>query len=74
MSRRGDPERIFEAQKAGVRNRLIGNGMQRETADLWLDAWVPEATGRELPRCVAMAPPDGFEPPTPALGRLRSIH
>jgi hypothetical protein len=24
--------------------------------------------------CVAMAPPDGFEPPTPALGRLRSIH
>ena len=21
-----------------------------------------------------MAPPDGFEPPTPALGRLRSIH
>ena len=23
---------------------------------------------------MAMAPPDGFEPPTPALGRLRSIH
>ena len=23
---------------------------------------------------VGMAPPDGFEPPTPALGRLRSIH
>ena len=21
-----------------------------------------------------LAPPDGFEPPTPALGRLRSIH
>jgi hypothetical protein len=21
-----------------------------------------------------VAPPDGFEPPTPALGRLRSIH
>ena len=38
MSRRGDPERIFEAQKAGVRNRLIGNGMQPETADRWLDA------------------------------------
>ena len=52
MARRGDPERIFEAQKAGVRNRLIGNGMQPEAADLWLDAWVPEATGRERPRCV----------------------
>ena len=24
--------------------------------------------------CVAMAPPDGFEPPTQALGRPRSIH
>jgi hypothetical protein len=23
---------------------------------------------------VGLAPPDGFEPPTPALGRLRSIH
>ncbi len=27
-----------------------------------------------LPTWFAMAPPDGFEPPTPALGRLRSIH
>jgi hypothetical protein len=23
---------------------------------------------------LVLAPPDGFEPPTPALGRLRSIH
>ena len=23
---------------------------------------------------LGVAPPDGFEPPTPALGRLRSIH
>ena len=50
MARRGDPERIFEAQKAGVRARLIGNGMQPETADRWLDAWVLEATSLGLPK------------------------
>ena len=26
------------------------------------------------PDCGMMAPPEGFEPPTPALGRRRSIH
>ncbi len=50
MARRSDPERIFEAQRAGVLNRLTGTGMQPETADRWLDAWVLEATGRGLPR------------------------
>jgi hypothetical protein len=50
MSRRGDPERIFQAQRAGVRARLTGTGMQPETADRWLDAWVLEATGLELPK------------------------
>ena len=49
MSRRGDPERILEAQRSGVRGRLMGTGMQPETADRWLDAWVLEATGRGLP-------------------------
>jgi hypothetical protein len=36
----------------------------------------PKATGSPIlwDYCVAMAPPDGLEPPTPALGRLRSIH
>ena len=38
MGRRSDPERIFAAQHHGVRNRLIGDGMQPETADRWLDA------------------------------------
>jgi hypothetical protein len=50
MSRRSDPERIFEAQRAGVRARLTGTGMQPETADRWLDAWVQEAAGRGLPK------------------------
>jgi len=49
MGRRADPERILEAQRAGVRGRLIGTGMQPETVDRWLDAWVLEATGRGLP-------------------------
>jgi hypothetical protein len=45
MTRRGDPARIFEAQRAGVRARLIDNDrMQPETADRWLGAWVPCAS------------------------------
>ena len=50
MGRRSDPELIFEAQRAGVRARLTGIGMQPETADRWLDTWVLEATGRGLPK------------------------
>jgi hypothetical protein len=51
MARRGDPERILEAQRAGVRARLIDNDrMQPETADRWLDAWVLEAATRDLPQ------------------------
>ena len=50
MSRRADPVRIFEAQRAGVRARLAGTGMQAETAERWCDAWVHEATGRGLPK------------------------
>jgi len=51
MGRRSDPERIFEAQRAGVRAPLIGTDrMQPETADRWLDAWVLEAATRALRR------------------------
>ena len=45
-----DPERIFAAQRAGVRARLIGTGMDAETANRWLDVWVLEAATRDLPR------------------------
>lgn len=50
MSRRVDPERIFAARRAAVRARLTGTGMTPETADRWLDAWVLEASTRDLPR------------------------
>jgi len=50
MPRRGDPERIFGAQRAGVRARLIDSDrMQPDTADRWLDAWAIEAATRDLP-------------------------
>jgi hypothetical protein len=49
MSRRGDPERIFDAQRQGVRARLTGTDrIQPETADRWLEAWVLEAATRDL--------------------------
>ena len=35
-------------------------------------AWAEHDTEGQV--CAGVAPPDGFEPPTPALGRLRSIH
>ena len=50
VTRRSDPERIFQARREGVRQRLMGLGMTPETADRWLDAWVLEAAGRGLPR------------------------
>jgi hypothetical protein len=42
-----DRERISEAQLAGVRARLLGTGLQPETADRWFDAWVLEAATRD---------------------------
>jgi hypothetical protein len=36
--------------------------------------WVPAARPFFTSSCVTLAPPDGFEPPTQALGRPRSIH
>jgi hypothetical protein len=50
MSRRADPERIFEAWRIAIRNRLTGSGMDEATADRWCDGWESEASGRGLPR------------------------
>lgn len=39
MSRRSTPERIHEAQREGLRQRLISSRMTPETADAWLAEW-----------------------------------
>ena len=50
MARRADPERIFQAWRAAVRNGLTDYGMSYEDAERWCDAWEVEAGGRGLPR------------------------
>jgi hypothetical protein len=50
MTRRADPERVFQARRAAIRNTLTGSGMALETAERWCDAWELEATGRGLAR------------------------
>lgn len=58
-------ERVETAHRAVV--RVVPTGAARPFFD-W-DERVGTAED-----CAGVAPPDGFEPPTPALGRLRSIH
>jgi hypothetical protein len=50
MSRRADPERIFQARRGAIRNTLTGSGMPLEAAERWCDSWEQEAAGRGLPR------------------------
>jgi hypothetical protein len=47
MSRRADPERILQAHRAAIRNRLTMDGLDAATAERWCDAWEIEAAGRE---------------------------
>jgi hypothetical protein len=42
MSRRPDPARIAEAKRAGVRARLVDNGVRDSDVDAWLDAWAQD--------------------------------
>ena len=48
MARRADPERIYQARRAAVRNGLTDYGMSLEDAERWCDAWELEAAGRRL--------------------------
>jgi hypothetical protein len=50
MSRRADPERIFQARRDAIRNTLTVSGMPLEAAEQWCDAWQIEAARRGLPR------------------------
>ena len=49
--RRGDPERIYQAQRAGIRQRIVRNWRQSEdTADALLLQWEIEAPTHGLRR------------------------
>jgi hypothetical protein len=39
VSRRSTPERIDAANRAGVRARLTGEGVDLERAEAWIAAW-----------------------------------
>ena len=49
--RHGDPERIYEAQRAGTFARLTQNERLGELdAELWIGRWEREATSRGIER------------------------
>jgi hypothetical protein len=50
MARRADPERIFEAGRVAIRNRLIGDGLRDVTADDWIARWEGHAARDGVPR------------------------
>ena len=51
MGRRGDPQRIHQARRAAIRNRLLtGTGKDPDVAERWCDAWEAEAVLRDLKR------------------------
>ena len=50
MARRADPERIHEARRAAIRNRLIGSGKDPDLAERWCDAWEAEAALQGIAR------------------------
>ena len=49
-ARRADPERIFQARRDAIRNRLIGTGLEEARADAWIAAWEAQAALDGLPR------------------------
>lgn len=43
-------QRIDQARRAAIRNRLISTGKDPDIAERWCDAWEAEATLRDLKR------------------------
>jgi len=39
MAHRSDPEAIFQARKAAVLERLVGDGIPRAMAEAWVTSW-----------------------------------
>ena len=39
MARRSTPDRLNAAHRAGVRSRLMGDGVDPDRADAWIAAW-----------------------------------
>ena len=50
MARHADPDSIFPARLAAIRNGLIDYGMNLEDAERWCDAWEIEAATRNVHR------------------------
>jgi hypothetical protein len=48
MSRRGDSQRIYQAGRAAIRNRLLSDGLSPERTEYWLTAWELEASIRQM--------------------------
>jgi hypothetical protein len=48
MARHAHPERIYRAQRLGIRNRLAAVEMTEEAADRWCDAWEAESARQGL--------------------------
>jgi hypothetical protein len=49
MARRADPERIYAARRAAIRNTLTATGMPLPDAEAWLRAWELESARRGVP-------------------------
>ena len=51
MPRRGDPERIYQAQRAGIFARLVREArLDRFDAEQWIVAWEVEAEAAGIAR------------------------
>jgi hypothetical protein len=52
--RRADPERLYEARRAAIRNSLTDeHRMPPDLAEQWIRAWEVEATDRGIERFTA---------------------